>query len=106
MWRLSEWGDKGDSLRVAVFKPVKDCKGERGLFQKSLLITRHAVADDLASAAHLLMGETNERTPATLIKGAPVNFVEKVCSDEMKIPPEDCVYMNSFTIKSLGRLEL
>ena len=41
-------GTVGLALAVAGFKPVKDCRGEKDIYGKPLIITRHAVADDLA----------------------------------------------------------
>lgn len=89
-------GTRGVALGIAGFKPVNDHRGERDLFQKPLLITRHAVADDLASTAHLVIGQANERTPAVLIRGAPVTFFEGTSIEEIKIAPEKCVYMRVF----------
>lgn len=89
-------GTRGLALAVSGFKPVEDCRGREDLFQKKLAITRHSIADDLASAAHLLMGETNEQTPVVLIRDAPVAFTEVADEEEMKISPEECVYMKSF----------
>jgi coenzyme F420-0:L-glutamate ligase/coenzyme F420-1:gamma-L-glutamate ligase len=93
-------GTRGVAIGVAGFKPTKDCRGKRDLFQKPLLITQHAVADDLASAAHLVMGQANERTPAALIRGAPATFVGKTSIDEMKISPDKCVYITAFHIST------
>lgn len=88
-------GTRGFALAVAGFKPVRDVRSERDIFQKSILITRHAAADDLASTAHLLMGEAKEKVPAVLIRGAPVVFTdERVSSEEMKIAFDKCVYMS------------
>ncbi len=89
-------GTKGLALAVAGFKPVIDFRGEKDIFGKTLIITRHAVADDLASAAHLLMGEVAERTPVVLIKDAPVVFDGGVygCED-MMISPDECIFMNA-----------
>lgn len=89
-------GTRGLALAASGFKPVEDCRDRKDLFQKMLVITRHSIADDLASAAHLLMGETAEQTPVVLIRGAPITFTEVVDEEEMKISPEKCVYMRSF----------
>lgn len=89
-------GTQGLALAVSGFKPTKDCRGKRDLFQKPLVITYHSIADDLASAAHLLMGETSEQTPVVIFKDAPITFVESVDEREMKISPEECVFMNTF----------
>ena len=95
-------GTRGVALGVAGFKPIDDRRGERDLFQKPLLITRHAVADDLASAAHLVIGQASERTPAVLIRGAPVVFVGSASIDEIKISPDKCVYMKAFRVSTKG----
>ena len=98
-------GTNGLALAVAGFKPVIDFRGEKDIFGKLLIITRHAVADDLASAAHLLMGEAAEKTPVVLIKDSPVVFDEHVYgSADMMISPNDCIFMN--TREYLGKLRL
>lgn len=89
-------GTRGLALAVSGFKPVEDCRDKEDLFQKTLVITRHSIADDLASTAHLLMGEIAEQTPVVLIRDALVTFVEVVNEEEMKISSEECVYMRSF----------
>lgn len=89
-------GTTGLALAVAGFKPVIDYRGKKDLFGKPLLITRHAVADDLASATHLLMGEAGETTPIVLIKDAPVNFDEdSYDSSDMAIPSNMCIFMSN-----------
>ena len=87
-------GTRGLALAVSGFKPVEDCRDKEDLFKKTLVITRHSIADDLASTAHLLMGETAEQTPVVLIRNAPVTFTEVVNEEEAKISPEECVYMS------------
>ncbi len=88
-------GTIGLALAAAGLRPIKDCRGERDIFGKKLAITLHAVADNLASAAHLLMGETSEKIPAVLIKEAPVNFDDGVYgSRDMALLPEQCIFMS------------
>jgi coenzyme F420-0:L-glutamate ligase/coenzyme F420-1:gamma-L-glutamate ligase len=88
-------GTNGFALAVAGFKPIKDDIGKKDLFGKPIMITRQAVGDDLASAAHLLMGEATERTPVVLIKDAPVDFDGGVYgSDEMMMPFRQCIFMS------------
>ena len=98
-------GIRGVALGVAGFRPVEDYRGRRDLFQKTLVITRHAVADDLAAAAHLVIGQAGEGTPAVLIRGAPVTFARTASMDDMKIPPNECVYMKALhvTIEATDR---
>ena len=90
-------GTSGLALAVAGFKPVRDCRGKKDIYGKPLVITRLAVADDLASAAHLLMGEVAEKTPVVLIKDAPVDFDDCVYgSADMMMPFKECIFMNAF----------
>lgn len=90
-------GTNGLALAVAGFKPVIDFRGEKDIFEKPLVITRHAVADNLASAAHLLMGEIAEKTPIVLIRNAPVTLDEGAYnSADMMVPHNECIFMNAF----------
>lgn len=89
------------ALAVAGFQPVRDCRGEEDIYGKKLSITRHAVADDLASAAHLLMGEASEKAPIVLIKNASVVFDDGVYgSADIMIPSNECIFMNTFNHSS------
>jgi len=85
-------GTVGVAIGIAGIQPVRDCRGERDLYGRRIQITTHAVADDLASAAHLVMGETTELTPAVLIKGAPVEVVEQYDPESIYMPPDECLY--------------
>jgi F420-0:gamma-glutamyl ligase len=70
-------------------------RGHKDLFGKPLMITRRASADNLVSAAQLIMGEADESTPAVLIRDAPVRFIEG--SEEIPvISQEDCLYFGCF----------
>lgn len=94
-------GTTGLALAVAGFKPIKDSRGCKDLFGKSIVITRQAVADDLASAAHLLMGEATEKTPLVLIKDAPLDFDDGVYgSAAMMMPFKECIFMNTLGTQS------
>ena len=88
------------AIGVAGFKPMRDCRVERDLYSKRIYITRHALADDLASAAHLIMGETTARIPAVLIRNASVTFSEEFNPNSMTIPAEQCLFTQSFCGKT------
>jgi coenzyme F420-0:L-glutamate ligase/coenzyme F420-1:gamma-L-glutamate ligase len=91
-------GTSGLALATAGFKPVRDTRGWKDIYGKPLVITRHAVADDLASAAHLLMGEAAEKTPIVLIREAPVDFDDAAYGPKaMMMPLEECIFMSTFT---------
>jgi len=85
-------GTTGLALAVAGFEPVLDCRAEKDLYDKPISITRHAIADDLASSAHLIMGESDEQIPAVLIKEAPVKLTEVVSPSSVVISAKQCLF--------------
>lgn len=86
-------GTRGLAIGVAGFEPVRDYRRTRDLFAKEIVMTLHAVADDLASAVHSVMGESVERTPVAIIRGAHVTFADNVNAESMKIKFKDDVYV-------------
>jgi coenzyme F420-0:L-glutamate ligase len=90
----------GIAIGVAGICPVDDCRGRVDLFGEPLKFTTRALADQLASAAHLLMGEADEGIPFVLVRDAPVPFTDDpVEPSELLMPVEGCLIMNS--IKNL-----
>ncbi len=87
-------GCSGIALGVSGFLPVEDARGTNDIYGKPLRITYKAVADNLVSAAELLMGEAGERVPCVLIRGAPVNMVNE-SPDMPTIPMEGCMYFGN-----------
>lgn len=88
-------GTTGFALGLAGFNPIKDCRGMLDLYGKPLLITRINLADDLAAAAHLLIGETTERTPLVIIRGVHIEITDDYDPNQVIIPKEECLYMNN-----------
>ncbi len=89
-------GCVGVALACDGIVPVEDARGQKDLYGRPLEVTRKAVADNLVSAAQIVMGEGNEGIPAVIIRGAPVKFVDG--GEEMVIPsiaPEECMYIGS-----------
>ncbi len=89
-------GTTGFALGIAGIKPIRDCRGSLDLYGRKILITRMNIADDLAAAAHLIMGESSERTPLALIRGAPVEITDNYDPDEVVIAKNECIYMRVF----------
>lgn len=87
------------ALATAGFHPIIDERGRRDLFGKEIKITRRAIADDLASAAHVMMGEANERVPAVLIRGARIKIEDSVSDSETFIPPSKCLFSSIYIKK-------
>ncbi len=89
-------GCVGVALACDGVVPVEDARGQKDLYGRALEVTRKAVADNLVSAAEVVMGEGDEGVPAVIIRGAPVKFTGD--GDKMKIPsiaPEECMYIGS-----------
>ena len=85
-------GVVGAAVAYSGFKGVRDERGKKDIFGKPLQTTLIDVADSLASAATLLMGERNEQTPLCRIENAPVQFVVKTNPAEISYPPEQDLY--------------
>ncbi|NWG54921.1 MAG: coenzyme F420-0:L-glutamate ligase [Hydrogenophilaceae bacterium] len=66
-WRL---GTTGAAIGVAGMKPLRDRCGETDLYGRTLQATIVAVADEIAAAASLVMGEAAEGVPAAIVRGA------------------------------------
>ena len=89
-------GCVGVALACDGIVPVEDARGQKDLFGSPLMITRKAVADNLVSAAEVVMGEGDEGIPAVIIRGAPVRLADD--GEDMRIPnipPEECMYIGS-----------
>jgi coenzyme F420-0:L-glutamate ligase / coenzyme F420-1:gamma-L-glutamate ligase len=87
-------GTVGLAIGCSGFQPVRDERGVRDLYGRRVSITFHALADGIAAAAQLLMGETRETTPFVLVRDAPVKLANNDRLMPMTLPVEDCLYMS------------
>lgn len=72
-------GAMGISLGHYGFNPLRDYRGLPDLFGRELKMSQTDVADGLAAAAVLVMGEGKEGTPVAVIEDIPgVEFIEGV----------------------------
>ncbi len=62
-------GEINVAVGVAGFKPIRDRRGEKDLFGYMLRVKQTAVADELASAAELVIGQADEGIPVAIIRG-------------------------------------
>ncbi len=63
-------GTVGIAIGTAGLDPLYNQIGERDIFGNVLEVTEAAVADELAAAASLLMGQAAEASPVVLVRGA------------------------------------
>ena len=64
-WRL---GHVNFAIGISGMKPIRDYRGTRDMYRHVLRVTEMAVADELASAAELVMNKA-DRVPAAVIRG-------------------------------------
>ena len=65
-WRM---GTTGMTLGCAGVEALANLRGHHDMFGRELLVSEHAIADSIASAAQLLMGEADEATPVVVLRG-------------------------------------
>jgi coenzyme F420-0:L-glutamate ligase/coenzyme F420-1:gamma-L-glutamate ligase len=81
-------GEINVAIGVAGIKPTRDRRGEKDLFGYVLHVKQTAVADELASAAELVIGQANEGIPVAIIRGYTYNATETVSSRDLTRPRE------------------
>ncbi len=64
-------GTVGMAIGTAGLQPLHNQVGERDMFGNTLEVTEPAVADELAAAASLVMGQAAQGLPVVVARGAP-----------------------------------
>jgi len=67
-WRM---GTVGVAIGCAGIAAAADLRGQADLFGRSLKVTVVGHADEVASAASIVMGQANESRPVVLVRGLP-----------------------------------
>jgi F420-0:gamma-glutamyl ligase len=90
-------GTTGVALAAAGLEAVVDLRGKEDLFGNILRVTSQAIADDLCSAAQLIMGESDEATPFVLVRGVKDSLIGKAKypAQSFAVRADQCVYMRS-----------
>jgi coenzyme F420-0:L-glutamate ligase len=90
-------GTTGVALAASGLEAILDLRGKRDLFGNVLKVTSQGIADDLSSAAELLMGESDEGVPIVMVKGLRKELLRKTeyPPKRFSIPMEECVYLRS-----------
>ncbi len=76
-------GEINVAIGVAGIKAIRDRRGEKDLFGYVLRIKQTAVADELASAAELVIGQANEGIPVAIIRGYKYQATENTSAIEL-----------------------
>ena len=90
-------GVTGVATQISGMEAIHDERGKLDLYGRELKMTFRAIADDLAAAAQLLIGESSELVPAVLIRGAPIILTEKM-QHNPKMSADECIYMQAFKL--------
>jgi coenzyme F420-0:L-glutamate ligase len=90
-------GTVGLAIGLSGFIPVLDHRGARDLFGRPVRVTQTNVADDIAAAAHLLMGESSEGIGAVLSRGGAIRMRAATDGRLAKMTPRRCLIGNSLT---------
>lgn len=88
-WRL---GTVDVALGVRGLKPLKDYRGKNDRYGYELKVSVSAVADEIASAAELMMGKTNE-IPVVIVRGYGAKG-EDASAKELLRPETDDLFRN------------
>jgi coenzyme F420-0:L-glutamate ligase/coenzyme F420-1:gamma-L-glutamate ligase len=84
-------GTVGLALGVSGFLAVRDFRGKPDIFGRKVKATQANIADDLASSAHVLMGESHERQGLIIIRRAPVLLRDGEDSKRTLLSREKCL---------------
>jgi len=84
-------GTIGLAIGLSGFMPVRDYRGVHDLFGRPVRVTQTNVADDMAAAAHLLMGESSERVGGVLIRGSAIERASREGGRLAKMTATKCL---------------
>jgi len=94
-------GCGGVAIGCSGIPSVVDDRGRCDLFGRTLEVTKQALADNIASAAEIVMGEADEATPAAVLRGLgfPIGNYEGV----EPIAADECLFMGLIAGKKGGK---
>jgi coenzyme F420-0:L-glutamate ligase/coenzyme F420-1:gamma-L-glutamate ligase len=85
-WRL---GTAGVAIGLSGLPGLVDLRGKPDMFGYNLTITQVGVADELAAAASLVMGQADEKTPVVHVRGFPYPLREAGIQEMLRPKKED-----------------
>lgn len=90
-------GTTGVAVAASGIEAVLDMRGRADLFGNVLKVTSQGVADDLSSAAEILMGESDESVPIVHVRGVKRSLLRETEYESRRfaIPMDECVYLRS-----------
>lgn len=85
-------GTTAVAIGIAGMNPLIDERGKNDLYGYKMSITTRAIADNIATAANLLMGETTERRPFAVVRGVSYEVTEEASMSSALMPEDQCLY--------------
>ena len=85
-------GCSGVAIGCAGITAVIDDRGRSDLFGRKLEVTKRAVADNIASAAELVMGEADEGIQAAIVRGLGLPVSDDAVGID-SIDADECLFM-------------
>lgn len=82
-------GTVGTAIGVSGFPALADLRGTPDLFGRALQITEVGLADELAAAASLMMGQASEGRPIVLARGVPYERRESSVQELIRPKAQD-----------------
>jgi len=82
-WRM---GHVNFAIGVSGLKPIRDYRGTRDMYRRTLRVTEMAVADELASAGELVMNKA-DKVPVAIVRG--YKYVKGKGSARQLLRPEE-----------------
>jgi coenzyme F420-0:L-glutamate ligase/coenzyme F420-1:gamma-L-glutamate ligase len=76
------------AIGVSGMEPLADYRGREDSRGRKLLVSEIAVADEIASAAELVMGKL-DRVPVALVRGFPFRAGESGIAPLLRTPERD-----------------
>lgn len=81
------------AIGLAGISPFRDYRGRKDLFGYALKVKNSAIADEIASAAELLIGQGKEAIPVVVVKGLTgVSVTENASVGELSISKEEDLF--------------
>ncbi|MHB2037544.1 MAG: coenzyme F420-0:L-glutamate ligase [Nitrososphaerales archaeon] len=89
-------GTVGVAIGSAGIRPTIDMRGKTDLFNNKLKVTLRGLADQIATAAEIPMGEADESVPVVIVRGVDSAFESPKTEFEslMTIAPQKCLIIS------------
>jgi coenzyme F420-0:L-glutamate ligase/coenzyme F420-1:gamma-L-glutamate ligase len=86
-------GEINIALGVAGINPIRDRRREKDLFGYVLRVKKTAIADELSSAAELVIGQADEGIPVAIIRGYQYPKSERAKATDLIRPREKDLFL-------------